>query len=546
MAQQPFDYDRITESWDAFENIPDRYNLGQALTAGNVAQGRGDHVALFWENTDGKKRSFTYAQLDELTNRLASALTQIGLQPGQRVFLRLPNIPEFYIAALAVAKAGGVFIPSSTLFRAEEIEYRFKDSQAVACITTTALVDPVSEAAADVPGVKHIITVNYGGGESPAGAKGFDQLIQNGDLHFTSVDTAADDIAFMAYTSGTTGDPKGVVHFHRYPISYRGLVTYWHDYQPPDVVACPPEVGWVLPVASSFLYAFQAGCSVVLYHETSGAFDPQHWFDLIDRYKISNFVGTPTIFRMFLKAADLRTAHDLSSWRHAVSAGEPLPPDTFESVRDIFGITVLDGLGMSECMVYAHNMVGMDIRPGSCGKPSPGLEITVRNEELNPVPDGEEGILCIRRAGHPGMMKNYWNKPEQTAEVFRDEWYVSGDVVVRDPDGYLWFKGRADDVIKASGYRISPFEVESALASHPAVLESAAVPSPDEMRGNVVKAFVVLRPGQTATAEEIQAHVKNAIAPFKYPRKIEFVDELPKTQSGKIKRRILRQREFQQ
>jgi acetyl-CoA synthetase len=249
---------------------------------------------------------------------------------------------------------------------------------------------------------------------------------------------------------------------------------------------------------------------------------------------------------MMMAAAPAAKRFDMSCWRHAVSAGEPLPADTMETIRRQFGVTPIDGIGMTECMVYCFNRVGMPFKPGSCGRPGPGTVIELMDEDMRPVPVGVEGVLCLRRDTHPGVMKEYWNKPEHTAAIFRGEWYYSGDVLARDKDGDFWFKGRNDDVINASGYRISPFEVESALVSHPAVLEAAAVESPDPVRGRVVKAFVVLREGllpRDSLAEEIQEHVKRSIAPYKYPRRIEFVTALPKTTSGKIKRGELRELE---
>jgi acyl-coenzyme A synthetase/AMP-(fatty) acid ligase len=547
MAEE-LDYQAVFDAADPWAGIPERYNLGVALTAGNVPR-LGDRVALFWENTDGDRAQYTYAQLDRLTNQLAGSLVELGVRRGDRVFLRLPNVPAFYISALAVAKLGGVFIPSSTMFRAKEIVYRVNDSGAAAVITTTGLVDEVRTAASSCPDLEHVITLAYGGAPTPSDLLDFDRLIEDGPADFEPADTANDDIAFIAYPSGTTGDPKGVVHMHRYPLAYEGLITWWHDYRPDDVVACPPEVGWMLPVASTFLYAMRHGLSIVLYHETSGGFQPGNWFDLIERYRITNFVGTPTIYRMMLKAQHEAADRDLSAWRHGVSAGEPLPPDTYVQFFETFGKTILDGIGMSECMVYCHNFVSLVIRMGSCGRPSPGVDIRVMDESMNEVQPGETGVLCVRRDTHPGMMKQYWNKPEQDAEVFRGPWYYSGDVVEVDEYGYYWFKGRADDVIKASGYRISPFEVESCLMTHPAVLEAAVVSSPDELRGSVVKAFVVLRDGHVpsdALADELQNHVKSEAAPYKYPRRVEFTDALPKTASGKIKRALLRQQEMGQ
>jgi benzoate-CoA ligase family protein len=537
-------FSSVDSSWDPWRGIPEEFNLGRALTRGQVEEGRGGNAAILWENAAHASRCLTYAQLDAATSRLASSLARLGIKRGDRVFLRLPNIPEFYIAALAVARLGGVFIPSSTQFRSSEVNYRLKDSGAAAVITTSALVDVIDEAAADVPELKHIIVVAYPESKACTGLHiEFDKLVNQGTEALAPAPTRSDDIAFIAYTSGTTGEPKGVVHYHRYPIGYEGLVRYWHDYRPGDVVACPSELGWLLPVACTFLYALSRGLTVVLYDGMGGRFDPERWFALFQKYRITNFTAPPTTYRMMVAAADAAKHFDMSCWRHATSAGEPLPADTLETITRQFGVTPIDGIGMTECMVYCFNRVGMPLKAGSCGRPGPGTVIELLDDDMHPVPPGAEGVLCIRRDTHPGMMKEYWNKPERTAEIFRGEWYCSGDVLARDEDGYFWFKGRNDDLMKASGYRISPFEVEGGLVSHPAVLEAAAVESPDPVRGMVVKAFVVLREGHRPSdflAEQIQEHVKRTIAPYKYPRRVEFVPALPKTASGKIKRGDLR------
>jgi acyl-coenzyme A synthetase/AMP-(fatty) acid ligase len=543
-----FDYQHVCATWDPWRFISPRYNLGVALTQGQVLQGKGGKPALLWENATGTSRSFTYNQLDAVTNRLAFSLRRLGVRRGDRVFLRLPNVPEFYLSALAVAKLGAVFIPSSTQFRPGEVEYRLKDSGAVAAIATTDLVDAIDQVRSSCADLRQIIVVPYPDPRIPAGSDHLDfvRLIDKGQETFRPADTTHDDVAFIVYTSGTTGDPKGVVHYHRYPISYEGLIQYWHDYRPGDVVACPSELGWLLPVASTFLYALGKGLTVIVYDPLGGKFDAEHWFGLFQKYRITNFTAPPTVYRMLIAAAGAARPYDLSSWRHAVAAGEPLPPDTWEAIHRYFHVRPLDGIGMSECMVYCFNMVGMPVKPGSCGRPGPGTVIDLLDDALKPVPTGAEGVLCVRRDTHPGMMKEYWHKPDRTANVFRGGWYYTGDVHIRDEEGYFWFQGRNDDVINASGYRISPFEVESCLVSHPAVLEAAAVECPDALRGMVVKAFVVLRPDFTpssALAAAIQDYVKRTIAPYKYPRQLEFVAVLPKTVSGKIKRRNLRERE---
>jgi acetyl-CoA synthetase len=539
------DYELLCRTWDPWALIPEQYNLGVALTRGQVEQGRGNKAALLWENAAGQTRSFTYAQLDALTDRLASGLQQIGLRRGDHVFLRLPNRPEFYLTALAVAKLGGVFIPSSTQFREAEVRYRLQDSEAVAAVSTAALADTIDRVSADCPALRHVVVVDEPGVSASGEMLDFEELISLGRANFTPAATRPDDLAFLAYTSGTTGDPKGVVHLQRYPLAYESLIRCWHDYRDDDIVACPSELGWLLPVASTFLYALAHGLTVVLYDPQGGRFDARRWFALFEKYRISNFTAPPTVYRMLMAEADAARQHDLSRWRHGVSAGEPLPADTFEAIRRTFGVTVLDGIGMSECMVYCFNAVGTPLKPGSCGRPGPGTVIELMDDDLKPVLLGQDGVLCVRRDSHPGMMREYWRKPERTAEIFRGEWYWSGDVLRRDADGYFWFQGRNDDVIKASGYRISPFEVESCLVSHPAVLEAAAVEAPDPIRGKVVKAFLVLRPGVAASdalKAEIQQFAKQQMAGYKYPRQLEFVAALPKTASGKVKRRELRER----
>jgi acetyl-CoA synthetase len=533
-------------AWNPWSHVPTEYNLGAALTAGQVRRGQGDKPALLWENLVGQTQSFTYAQLDALSSRFASGLERLGVRRGDRVFLRLPNRPEFYVAALGIAKLGAVFIPSSTQFRDAEVRYRLRDSEAVAVVTTSCLLGAVDRVRADCPALQHVLAVEDEAGKVPSYALSFASLIDQSAETLRPASTRNDDVAFLAYTSGTTGDPKGVVHLHRYPIAYEGLVRFWHDYRPDDVVACPSELGWLLPVASTFLYALAHGLTVVLYDAQGGHVEPRRWFGLFEKYGITNFTAPPSTYRLFMVAADAAKHHDLSKWRHAVSAGEPLPLDTLEAIRRHFGIGLLDGIGMSECMVYCYNRVGAPLKPGSCGQADPGTVLALLDDDLQPVPDGQEGVLCVRRDSHPGMMKEYWRKPERTAEIFRGPWYYSGDVLSRDEDGYFWFKGRNDDVIKASGYRISPFEVESCLVSHPAVLEAAVVESPDPERGRVVKAFVVLRPEARASDElrtEIQTFVRQQAAAYKCPRKLEFVAALPKTPSGKVKRKELREAE---
>ncbi len=530
------------------KGTPKPFNAGRHLSDDWVAAGLGEKVALHWTNSRGEWKSYTYRDLSLLSNKLGNAFKSLGVNRGDRVLFRLPNLAEFYIAALGINKIGGVYIPSSGLFRSPEVAYRVNDSEAVAVITTPQLVEEVEQARAVCPSLKHVIVVPYLGQEAEGDQIHFERLIEGASEDLEIADTAETDVAFICYTSGTTGDPKGCAHMHQFCASYEALIQQWYSFNHDDVAACPPDIAWKFPHASIFLYAFHAGVTVLLFHELGERFNPVSWLRLIQNYRISCFAGTPTIYRIMLTLSDSTIGeYDLSSWRHGVSAGEPLPADTFRGIKERYGVEVLDGIGMSEFMIYCHNVKGGAVKPGSVGRPSPGTEVRLLDEKLEEVPVGTPGVLAVRLDSHAGIMQGYWNKPSKTAEVFRGDWYYSGDVCERDGDGYFWFKGRNDDLMNCSGYRISPFEVESVLVSHPAVLEAAAVESPDELRGRVVKAFVVLRDGHTPSdtlAAELQAYVKETTAPYKYPRKLAFVDQLPKTSSGKIRRGLLRAREF--
>ncbi len=527
------------------------YNLASDLLDRHLLKGRGERAALVFEDSAGFTQRFTYRELSVLANRFAFVLRGLGVVRGDRVLFRVPNHPAFYYGALGCARIGAVFVPTSTLFKDREVEYRLKDSGAVVAVTTSSLAPAIAAARTAAPDLREVLCVDDMGEESlgsnsARGMKSLSRAILGAKDHVPGADTSGEDPAFLAYSSGTTGDPKGILHLQRYGRAYDYLISEWHAYRDGDVVACPAEIGWMLPVASTFLYALRAGITVLLYREREPSFRPAKWFELLARHRVTNFVGTPTIYRMLLTVEDAERRFDLKALRHGTSAGEPLPAPTFDEVKRRLGFPPLDGIGMSECMVYAHNRAGESIVPGSCGRAGTGLELEVfdvRDESLRPVGIGDEGVLCVKRSTHEGLMREYWKKPSATAEVLRGEWYVSGDVVRRDADGRFTFVARADDVMKCSGYRISPFEVESALQSHPAVLEAAAVEWRDELRGNVIKAFVTLRDPAAAHADlatALSAHVRSLLAPFKAPKHVEFVPTLPKTQSGKIKRRELR------
>jgi acetyl-CoA synthetase len=533
-----FEYEKIYKAWKW--SIPKKYNIGVDVIDKHAASKNKNKVALYWENAAGDTARYTFWDLKNLSNKFGNVLRSLGFKKGDRFLIRLPNIPAFQIAFCGGVKIGAVPIPSSVMFREHEIEYRINDSSAKAVITTPKFVKEVHAIKDNCKTLKHIIIV----GEPQRGELSFDVLMQDCSSHLEIEQTTSTDIAFFCYTSGTTGNPKGAVHLHHWVPGNDPSVLFWQNGLETDLVAHTGDLNWIYPLGNGFLYAWRWGISTLVY---DGKFDPVHWFELMEKYRVTNLASVPTAYRMFLTVKDAEKTYDLSSLRHCISAGEPLNPEVIKEWKRRFGLDAHDGIGMTEIMVYVSNMRDMKIKLGSCGRPQPGHHCTLLDDAGKPVPLGESGVLAVKKTD-PGLFKEYWNKPEKTKESFSGDWFLSGDILYQDEEGYYWFSGRNDDLIKASGYRISPFEVESAIISHPEVLECAVIASPDAMRGTIIKAYVVLRDPKKASEhmiKEIQEHTKKVAAPYKYPREIEFVTELPKTQSGKIKRKDLRELERQ-
>jgi len=533
-----FNYKEVYNSWKW--NIPEKYNIGYDCVDKHTETDRKNKIALYWEDSEGNTDKFTYNDMKNLTNKFGNVLRNLGFKKGDRFLIRLPNIPEFQISFLGGVKIGAVPIPSSVMFRAYEVEYRINDSNSKAVITTNKYVNEVNEIKDKCPSLENIIVVD----EPYNDELYFEELMKDASLNLDIEPTKKDDMAFFCYTSGTTGNPKGAVHLHRWVPGNDPSVLYWQDGKDEDIIAHTGDLSWIFPLGNGFLYPWRHGFSTFIYH---GRFNPERWYQLLEKYKITNLASVPTAYRMFLTVKDAEKKYDLSHLRHCISAGEPLNPEVIKEWKRRFGLDIYDGIGMTEIMVYLSNIRGMKIKPGSCGKPQPGKVCALVDKNGKPVKQGESGILAIKETD-PGLFKEYWNKPDKTKESFKNGWFLSGDVLYQDEEGYYWFSGRDDDLIMAAGYRISPFEVESAIISHPDVLECAVVASPDEIRGVIVKAFVILHDMSKASDElvkEIQEHTKRVAAPYKYPREIEFVSELPKTQSGKIKRKQLRELEIE-
>jgi len=531
-----FNYKKEYTSWKW--NIPEDYNIGIDVVDKHTKTNKKNKVALYWENEEGETDKFTFLEMKNLTNKFGNALKTLGFKKGDRFLIRLPNLPEFQISFLGGIKIGAVPIPSSVMFREHEIEYRIKDSSSKAVITTSKYVEAVNKIKDKCPTLKHVIIVD----DAYDDQLDYSNLMKESSRNLEIEPTTSKDMAFFCYTSGTTGNPKGAVHLHHWVQGNDPSVLFWQQANDDDLLAHTGDLNWIFPLGNGFLYPWRHGFSTFIY---DGRFIPERWFELLEKYKITNLASVPTAYRMFVAVKDAEKKYNLSSLKHCISAGEPLNPEVIKKWKQRFGLEIYDGIGMTEIMVYLSNFEGMKIKPGSCGKPQPGKICAIVDQDGNPVPQGEAGILAVKQ-NDPGLFKEYWNKSDKTTNSFKNGWFLTGDVLYQDEDGYYWFSGRDDDLIMAAGYRISPFEVESAIISHPDVLECAVVASPDKMRGVIVKAFIILHDKTRATdklVKDIQQHTKMVAAPYKYPREIEFVEELPKTQSGKIKRKELRELE---
>ncbi|MFS0574853.1 AMP-binding protein [Sporosarcina sp. 179-K 3D1 HS] len=515
---------------------PEQYNLVSEFEKYATGEGK---KALIYVDAQGEEKEVTYDELVALANKAANVFSSNGLSKGDVVLVMVPRVIEAYITYIGALKAGLVVIPSSEMLRASDIEYRLAHSGAKAIVAFDAFSDQFKDVQ-NMENVKLFLIGSAGEGqisltEQMAAASG----------NFDAPQMNSSDMAFLSYTSGTTGKPKGVVHTHGWGYAHlKTAAPNWLGIQEGDVVWATAAPGWQKWIWSPFLSVLGSGATGLVYN---GKFDAIKYLELIDQYEVNVICCTPTEYRFIVKEESL-VNFKLSSLRSAVSAGEPLNREVIDTFNKLFSLQVRDGYGQTENTLLVGTMIGMEARPGSMGKPTPGNRVEIINEEGEPAAVGEVGDIAVH-ISTPALFKEYLNDPERTKMQFRGEYYVTGDQAKMDEDGYFWFEGRGDDIIISSGYTIGPFEVEDALTKHPAVRECAVIGSPDEVRGSIVKAFVVLRDPKQADAEgiveELQEHVKQLTAPYKYPRKIEFVSELPKTTSGKIMRVELRKREQQ-
>jgi acetyl-CoA synthetase/medium-chain acyl-CoA synthetase len=525
--------------WD----VPATFNFGRDVVDRHA---RRDGPALWWKGAGGEERRLRFSEVSEASDRVAALLAGRGVGPGDPVIVMLPKIPEWQLVMVGVLKAGALAIPCSAILRPKDLAYRVGHSGAVALVTAPALREMVDGARGELGTIRHFLLADATADAAPAGWTLLHEAAAAADPAFRGPATRADDPALVYYTSGTTGPPKAVLHSHAYTFCQRYTAETWLGLRAGDRVWATSDTGWAKAAYSVLFGPWSVGAEVCMYE---GRFEPARELELLAAFDPDVFCAPPTEYRLLVK-------QDLSNLpsprlRDCVSAGEPLNPEVIRAWREATGLVVRDGYGQTETILLVGNFPGMPVRPGSMGLPMPGHAVEIVDEQGRVLPAGEPGDVAL--AGDPpSLFREYWKDPEATARCRRaragapgERWYVTGDRATRDADGYLWFVARADDVIKSAGYRIGPFEVESALLEHPAVVEAAAGAAPAPDRGQVVKAFVVLRPGVRGDAglvRELQEHVKRVTAPYKYPRLIEFVGALPKTVSGKIRRVELRAR----
>jgi acetyl-CoA synthetase/medium-chain acyl-CoA synthetase len=498
-------------------------------------------LALHWIDAAGRReQKLTFAELRDASRKVAGALAGLGLSRGERVKIVLGREPAWWVCVTGMMRAGIVWVPGTTLLAPKDYAYRIEAARIAAVIVDTAGAERVDAVRAQCPGLRACILTDG----KRDGWQSLETLLASAPEP-APVRTRSDEACVVYFTSGTTGHPKMVVHTHSsYPLGHIITGRDWLGLGPDDLHWNLSDLGWAKAAYASLFGPWSQGAAVFV-QEAPGRFDPAATVDVLRRFPVTSFCGPPTAFRQML-AVDLAQA-PFRALRKVASAGEPLNPEVFEAFRRETGLAIREGYGQTETTILTYYGPRDEPRPGSMGKVAPGFELEVIGDDLEPVPPGTEGEVAVRvRPTRPlGLFVEYENNPEENAAKFQGDWYLTGDRGVRDAEGYFTFVGRGDDVILSAGYRIGPFEVESALIEHPAVLEAAAVGAPDPERYQIVKAYVVLHKGHAASpalARELQEHCKRVTAPYKYPREIEFVDELPKTISGKIRRVELRAR----
>jgi acetyl-CoA synthetase len=529
-------------------------NIAHEAVDRHAAGARREHVALRWIARSGETRDITYGQLADLSNRFANVLGTLGVRAGDRVFALAGRIPELYVAALGTLKHRAVFCPLFSAFGPEPIRARLAIGGARVLVTTGSLYRrKVAALRAALPDLEHVLVVEDdppAGTTNGADAHDLPALLAAASDRYEIAPTAPEDLALLHFTSGTTGTPKGAMHVHAAVIAHHVTGRLALDLRPDDVFWCTADPGWVTGTSYGIIAPLAVGLTSIV---DEREFDAARWYQTLAAHRVTVWYTAPTAIRMLMKAGDeLARQADLSALRFLASVGEPLNPEAVVWSNRVFGTPFHDNWWQTETGgIMIANFLALDVRPGSMGRPLPGVEAAVVRRtgpdavEVIAEPD-EQGELALR-PGWPSMFRGYWGEPERYAKCFAGGWYLSGDLVRRDADGWFWFVGRADDVIKTSGHLIGPFEVESVLMEHPAVAEAGVIGKPDPVALEVVKAFVSLRPGfqgGPALRRDLLGFARKRLGAVVAPKEIDFADALPRTRSGKIMRRLLKAREL--
>lgn len=540
------DFNSYEEFIEKFEiNVPENFNFAFDVVD-KIADQSPDKLALLWCDENNNEKCFTFKQIKDLSNQAANLFIAMGVKKGDHVMLILKRRYEFWYCLMALHKIGAIAIPATHMLTPKDIAYRVNAAsiKMVLCVNDQEVISHIEEAEKTTGPLELKCLV----GGKRDGWYSFDDRIYSHNESFPRPSgekaTKNDDTLLLYFTSGTTGHPKMVQHTYTYPLGHIVTAMYWQNVKDGGLHLTVADTGWAKSVWGKLYGQWIAGCTVFVYDYDR--FVPKDLLKVIAKYKVTSFCAPPTIYRYLIKE-DMR-AYDLSQLEYCVVAGEPLNPEVYNQFYKLTGIKLMEAYGQTELTVVIGTFPWMKPKPGSMGKPSAGYEVDLVGEDGNSLDIGQEGQIVIKTHKHKplGMFKGYYRDEAMTERVWNNDIYYTGDMAWKDEDGYFWFVGRVDDVIKSSGYRIGPFEVESALMEHPAVLECAITAVSDEIRGQVVKATIVLAQGYTPCdqlAKDLQDHVKKVTAPYKYPRIVEFVTELPKTISGKIRRVEIREQD---
>ena len=545
---------RAAFTWEAVRaelTMSGGFNIAYWALDRHVIERRSEKLALRWLAKNGEKRDIAYGELLGLSNRFANLLRDLGIGTGDRVFSLLGRVPELYVAALGTLRNSSVFSPLFSAFGPEPVRTRMAIGEAKVLVTTAAHYRrKVADWRHELPGLKYVLLIERSGAPQLAGTTDFDEAMAKSSMEPRLAATGPEDLALLHFTSGTTGRPKGAMHVHEAVLAHHVTGRYALDLHPDDVFWCTADPGWVTGTSYGIIAPLTNGVTMIV---DEAEFDAERWYRILQDERVTVWYTAPTAIRMLMKTGDeVARKYDLSRLRFLASVGEPLNPEAVVWSHRVYGRPFHDNWWQTETGgIMIANFAAMDIKPGSMGRELPGIEAAIvrhrPNGTVNCIEEPMTAGKLALRPGWPSMFRGYLNEPEHYRKCFADDWYLTGDLAMRDADGYFWFVGRADDVIKSAGHLIGPFEVESALMEHPAVAQAGVIGKPDPVAGEIVKAFISLKPGYVPgepLARELLGHARKRLGPAVAPKEIAFRPDLPRTRSGKIMRRLLRAREL--